>query len=40
MGEIITGILTDTSLRSSSSVEKMLLSKAEKAAPWFGVAEQ
>ena len=40
MGTVITGILTDTSLRSESSVEKALFSKADKALPWLGAETQ
>lgn len=40
MGGVITGILTNAEMRDASSVEKALLSAADKAAPWFGsVAE-
>ena len=36
MGGVITGILTNADMRDASVVEKALLSKAEKAAPWLG----
>lgn len=34
MGNVITGILTDASLRSSTSVGTALMAKAKIAAPW------
>ena len=40
MGGVISGILTDADMRKASVVEKALLSKAEKAAPWFGSAAE
>lgn len=39
MSSVITGLLTDASLRDASLVEKALMDKAEVAIPWAG-AEQ
>jgi hypothetical protein len=40
MGNVITGILTDTSLRSPLAVGTALMSEAELAAPWASLADQ
>lgn len=36
MGSVITGLLTDASLRDASLVEKALMDKADIALPWAG----
>lgn len=35
MGELITGILTDASLRDASKLEKALLKEGPDALPWL-----
>jgi hypothetical protein len=35
MGNVLTSILTDASVRSDASVEGALMQQAESAAPWY-----
>lgn len=38
MSDVMTSILTDTTMRDEAAVEALLKSKAEIAGPWFNLA--